>query len=114
MAAVLEPAKAGKLLRAIDAYCGQPTTREALILSALLFQRLGNIRQMEWDWVTLADALITIPAIAMKRTKEGPMNGRPHLVPRSKQAGASLAQMQKLTGHGRVVFPSLLSGEKPT
>lgn len=41
MAAVLTPKQAGDLLRAIDAYQGHPTTREALLLSALLFQRPG-------------------------------------------------------------------------
>jgi hypothetical protein len=47
MAAVLEPTKVAELLRAIDGYSGQPMTRAALALSALLFQRPGNIRQME-------------------------------------------------------------------
>jgi hypothetical protein len=47
MAAVLEPTKVAELLRAIDGYSGQPLTRAALALSALLFQRPGNIRQME-------------------------------------------------------------------
>ncbi len=51
MAAVLEPVKAGELLRAIEGYTGQPITRAALQLSALLFQRPGNIRAMEWTWV---------------------------------------------------------------
>lgn len=44
MAAILKPVKVGELLRAIDAYAGQPMTRAALALSALLFQRPGNIR----------------------------------------------------------------------
>ena len=113
MGAVLEPKQAGELLRAIDAYHGQPTTREALILSALLFQRPGNIRQMEWAWVDMDDAMLIIPAAAMKRTKLGKINGRPHLVPLAQQAIASLKRMQTLSGHGRYVFPSLLTGERP-
>ena len=48
MSAVLEPGVAGSLLRAIWKYEGQPLTRAALKLSALLFQRPGNIRHMEW------------------------------------------------------------------
>ena len=47
MAAVLEPADVGPLLRSIWSYDGQPLTRAALQLSALLFQRPGNTRQME-------------------------------------------------------------------
>ena len=112
MAAVLEPAQAGDLLRAIDAYSGQPSTRAALALSALLFQRPGNIRAMEWVEIDEAGALWTIPADKMKRGLYGKANGRPHLVPLAPQALAVLADLRPLTGHGRYVFPSLLTGER--
>ncbi len=113
MAAVLTPVQAGELLRAIDAYQGHLATREALQLSALLFQRPGNIRQMEWSWVDFDQAMLTIPAASMKRTKAGKINGKPHLVPLAPQAVASLKRMHALTGYGRYVFPSLLTGERP-
>lgn len=113
MAAVLEPAKAGELLRAIDTYNGHPTTREALVLSALLFQRPGNIRQMEWTWIDFDGAMLTIPAASMKRAKQAKINGKPHLVPLAPQAVAALKRMRVLSGHGRYVFPSLLTGERP-
>ena len=113
MGAVLEPKQAGELLRAIDVYNGQPATREALLLSALLFQRPGNIRQMEWTWVDFEKAMLTIPAASMKRTKQGKATGKPHLVPLAPQALACLERMKPLTGHGTYVFPSLLSGERP-
>jgi integrase len=48
----------------------------------------------------------------MKRTQHGKENGRPHLVPLALQAVATLKELQRLTGHGRFVFPSLLTGEK--
>jgi integrase len=112
MGAVLEPAKAGELLRAIDAYTGQPATRAALALSALLFQRPGNIRAMEWAEIDLEAALWTIPAAKMKRTLRGKTNGRPHLVPLAPQAVAILEELRPLTGHGQYVFPSLLTGER--
>lgn len=113
LGAVLEPKLAGELLRAIDAYHGHPTTREALVLSALLFQRPGNIRQMEWAWIDFESAMLTIPAASMKRTKQGKINGKPHLVPLAPQATACLKRMQPLSGHGKYVFPSLLTGERP-
>lgn len=112
MAAVLEPTSAGELMRAIDAYAGQPVTRAALLLSALLFQRPGNIRAMEWAEIDLDGGLWTIPAAKMKRTQHGKQNGRPHLVPLAPQAVAVLKELQPLTGHGCYVFPSLLTGEK--
>jgi integrase len=113
MAAVLEPDKAGALMRSIVAYEGQPTTRTALHLSALLFQRPGNMRQMKWAELDLDGGTWTIPAAMMKRTREGKVNGRPHLVPLAPQAVAMLRDLHPLTGHGQYVFPSLLTGERP-
>ena len=111
-AAVLEPIQAGALLRAMDAYIGHPVTRAALPLSALLFQRPGNIRAMEWAEIDTDTALWTIPANKMKRTVSGKVNGRPHMVPLAAQALAVLGELRQITGHGRYVFPSLLSGER--
>lgn len=113
MAAILEPDKVGSLLRAIDAYSGQPMTRVALALSALLFQRPGNVRQMEWAWVDIDSAMLTIPSKDMKRRIHQKINGRPHLVPLAPQAISLLKEIVPLTGYGRYVFPSLRSGERP-
>ena len=113
MAAVLEPAAAASLLRVIWAYEGQPLTRAALQLSALLFQRPGNIRQMEWSEIDFDAARWTIPASKMKRTVQGKESGRPHLVPLAPQAIDILQELEPLTGHGRYVFTSLLSGARP-
>ena len=112
MAAVLEPAKAGELLRAIDGYSGQPMTKAALALSALLFQRPGNIRQMEWAWIDFGKAMLTIPSQDMKRRLQQKINGRPHFVPLAPQAVTILKELQPLTGHGRYVFPSLRTSER--
>lgn len=113
MSAVLEPKKAGELMRAITTYAGQPATRAALQLSALLFQRPGNIRQMRWADIDSDAKLWRIPAADMKRTKHGKLNGRPHIVPLAPQALEVLDAMRRLTGHGEYVFPSLLTGERP-
>jgi integrase len=112
MAAVLEPATVGPLLRAIWSYEGQPLTRAALQLSALLFQRPGNIRQMEWREIDFESARWTIPAAKMKRSVQGKESGRPHLVPLVCQAIEILRELEPLTGHGRYVFTAL-SGERP-
>jgi integrase len=113
MSAILDPIQVGELLRAIDGYSGQPITRAALGLSALLFQRPGNIRQMQWSWIDFENALLTIPSADMKRSKIQKINGRPHLVPLASQALQYLIELQPLTGHGKYVFPSLRSGERP-
>jgi integrase len=113
MAAVLEPGAVGPLLRAIWSYEGQPLTRAALQLSALLFQRPGNIRRMEWREINFDSARWTIPAAKMKRSVQGKESGRPHLVPLARQAIEILRELEPLTGDGRYVFTSLLSGERP-
>jgi integrase len=112
MGAVLQPVKAGELMRNLHGYAGQPVTRAALLLSALTFQRPGNIRAMEWAEIDTAAALWAIPGQKMKRSVHGKINGRPHLVPLAPQAVAILAELRPLTGHGRYVFPSLLTGEE--
>jgi integrase len=113
MAAVLEPSGVGALMRAIAEYSGQPLTRAALELSALLFQRPGNIRQMAWREVDMQAKMWTIPAAKMKRTVQGKISGRPHSVPLSSRAVELLQEVYPLTGHGQYVFPSLLTGERP-
>ena len=113
MPAILDPFKFGELLRAIDGYSGQPMTRIALILSALFFQRPANIRKMEWAWIDFDNAVLRIPSSDMKRTKHQKINGRPHLVPLALQAQEYLREILPITGHGKYVFPSLRSGERP-
>ena len=109
MSAILEPAQAGDLMRAIFGYHGHPATRTALLLSALLFQRPGNIRQMEWAELDLDAAMWSIPSDKMKRTKQEKVNGRPHCVPLPPQAVAALVDLQPLKGRGTYVLPSLQS-----
>lgn len=103
---------AAVLLRAMADYKGQPATRAALMLSALTFQRPGNVRAMEWAELDLDAGLWSIPAAKMKRRLVDKTNGRPHFVPLAPQAVAILRDMAPLTGHGQYVFPSILTGER--
>lgn len=102
--AILDPIRVGEMLRAFDTYTGTPITKAALILSALVFQRPGNIRMMEWSWINFEDAMLTIPSASMKRTVAQKRNGRPHLVPLAPQAIAILKGIQPITGAGKYVF----------
>lgn len=112
-AAVTDPKKAGELLRAMSDYAGHPITRAALALSALLFLRPGELRQLEWSWVDLDEAMLTLPVALMKRSKAEKANGNAHAVPLAPQAVAVFKDLHPLTGHGRYVFPSLLTSERP-
>lgn len=113
-AAIVDPKQAGALLRDVLAYEGHPVTRAALQLSGLLLLRPGELRQMEWAWVDLDAAMLTLPPEVMKRKKAEKRDGPPHLVPLATQAVAILRELQPLTGGEgrRFVFPSLLTGER--
>lgn len=111
--AVLEPMAVGELLRGMNGYAGQPTTRAALLLSARSSSGQETCGRWEWAEIDTDAALWTIPAAKMKRCKHQKLNGRPHLVPLAPQALAILEELKPLSGHRRYVFPSLLSGERP-
>jgi len=113
LAAITDPKRTGELLRSIDDYRGQPVTRAALQLAPLVFQRPGELRQAEWSEVDLDEATWTIQAHRMKRSKDGKETGPSHMVPLSTQAVAVLRELKPLTGHGRYLFPSLRTGERP-
>ena len=99
-AALTDPKDIGRLLRAIDGHQGQPTTKAALRLSALLFVRPGEMRTAEWAEIDFDRKLWTIPEQKTKMRRD-------HLVPLSRQAIAILRSVRKLTGNGRYVFPSI-------
>jgi integrase len=111
-AAMVEPGQVGKLLRDMHDYQGHAVTRAALSLSALLLLRPGELRHMEWAWLDLEAATLTVPAEVMKRRKEDKADGPPHLVPLAAQAVAILSELQALTGAGRFVFPALTSSKR--
>ena len=113
MAAITDPKRVGELLRAIEAYKGMPITRAALQLAPLVFVRPGELRKAEWIEFDLDAKQWSIPGARMKRTKQEKLSGAAHIVPLSRQAVAILHDLKPLTGHGRYVFPSPRTGERP-
>ncbi|KDB50490.1 integrase family protein [Sphaerotilus natans subsp. natans DSM 6575] len=105
--AITDPVRVGELLRAFDAYTGQPGTRTALKLAAMVFQRPGNLIAMRWEDLDLDAATWSIPSEDMKRTKGQKLNGAAHVVPLARQAVALLRELHPLTGHGVHCFPGL-------
>ena len=105
-AAITEPTEFGALLRAIDDYSGDPAVMLALKLTPHVFQRPGELRQMEWTEVNFEKAIWTLPATKMKMRQ-------PHAVPLSRQASVILETMHGLTGNGKYVFPSVRTRARP-
>lgn len=106
LAALIEPKPVGELLRAIEGYNGHPVTLAALKLAPMLFVRPGELRHAEWSEVDLDAAEWRIPGSKMKM-------GADHIVPLATQAVAVLAELQRLTGRGRYVFPSVRTSARP-
>lgn len=105
-AALTDPVEFAQLLRDIDGYRGEATTKAAMQLLALTFQRTKEVRFAEWAQFDLEAALWRIPAEIMKMREA-------HIVPLSTQAIEVLKRMQAITGGGRLVFPSSTSRERP-
>ena len=105
-AAITDPIVLGGLLRAIEGYSGDVTTRAALKLSALLFVRPGELRHAEWAEIDLDACEWNIPAGKMKMRQ-------PHLVPLCDQSVAILHELHQLTGRGQYVFPGGRSPRRP-
>ncbi|WP_285712724.1 tyrosine-type recombinase/integrase [Erythrobacter oryzae] len=104
--AIIDPARVGELLRAIDGYEGQPITKMAMQLAPHVFVRPGELRHAEWSEFDFDGALWTIPASKTKMRKD-------HLVPLSRQSIAILEDLRTLTGPDGYVFPSIRSRKRP-
>jgi integrase len=105
-ATIVDPKSIGALLRAINGFDGQPTTRAALRLAAYVFVRPGELRHAEWNEFNLDTAVWSIPAEKMKMR-------RPHRVPLARQPLAILRELQEITGNGRWLFPSVRTFTRP-
>ncbi len=105
-AAILEPAKLGELLRAIDGYTGGPVSKLALQMAPHVFVRPGELRHAEWEQFDLAERVWRIPAERMK-------SRRPHAVPLSNQVMGILVELRALTGSKGFVFPAEHTRQRP-
>jgi integrase len=111
-AAFTNPADVARLMQAVYDYKGTPEVRAALKLSALLFQRPGEIRRMQWTEIDFEAAQWRY---VVSKTNT------PHIVPLCSQALAVLRELRPLTDGGlslkpdapRYVLPSPKSRLRP-
>jgi integrase len=104
--AILDAAKVGELLRAIDGYEGQWVTKYALKLAPHVFVRPGELRHAEWEEIDLEAAVWIIPTAKMKMRKA-------HQVPLSRQAVELLTEVRFISGPTGYVFPSIRTRSRP-
>jgi integrase len=96
----------GGLMRAIDGFHGQPGTRIALQLLAIVACRPGELRHATWAEFDLDQGLWSIPGERMKMR-------RPHRVPLPAQAVVLLKELESLRGGSALLFPSLRTSMAP-
>jgi len=114
MPALTDPKEIGGLLRAIQDYQGEYTTRIALQVLPYLAVRGGEFRRAEWAEINLDDALWTIPASHRKLIRKLQQDEtNTHEVPLSRQAVALLTELKQYTGHGKYLFPSSRTATRP-
>jgi len=105
-AAITDPDELTELLCDIDDYRGEVTTKAAMQLLALTFQRTKEVRFAEWRQFDFVAGLWRIPAAVMKMREA-------HLVPLSRQVLAVLEELKPLTGQSELVFPSTTNRNRP-
>jgi len=103
--AIIDPKEIGALLRAIDDYPGDVSTRYALRIMPYVFVRSGELRAATWKEFDLAGAEWVIPARRMKMK-------RPHNVPLARQVLALLAELREYSGGWDLLFPSPFSATR--
>jgi integrase len=104
--AITTPEELAELLRAMDSYQGEYTTKAALAFTMLTFQRSQSIRLAKWEQIDWTNKLWRIPAEIMKMKE-------PHLVPLAAQTVDLLRALEPVTGQSEYIFPCLFSRSKP-
>jgi len=99
---IVDKDRIGELLRAIDLYRGEYTTRALLKLLPFVFARSANIRAMEWQEIDFIGKCWTISADKMKTKKE-------HKIPLSNEAIAIIREIEPYTKDTLYVFCSPLN-----
>lgn len=106
-AAITDKTELGGLMRAINGFQGQTTTKIALELLAIVVTRPGELRHAAWSEFDFNEAVWTIPASRMKMRLS-------HKVPLPKEALDLLGRLRELTGYGELLFPSIRSMSENT
>lgn len=101
-AALVEPKAVGGLLRAIETYPGDVSTRYALRILPYVFVRSQEIRGAKWAEIDFDKAIWIIPAGRMKMKIS-------HTVPLARQVVKLFLELREWTGNSALVFPSPFS-----
>ena len=104
LAAIIEPARFGELLREIYDYSGTPAVRCALRLAPLVFLRPGELRTAKWSDIDLSEATWSF---VVRKTKT------PLIIPLASQTVNILQELKPVSGKYEYVFPNGRSPLRP-
>jgi len=105
-AAITDKNKFTGLIRSIWDYDGNPETRIALKLMALIFPRPGELRQASWTEFDLEKNVWTIPASRMKMRREHKKHLSPLVI-------KLLTELKQFSGYTKLAFPGVHSRHRP-
>ena len=105
-AAITEKDKFAGLIRSIWDYDGNPETKIALKLMALIFPRPGELRQACWLEFDLTRKIWTIPAARMKMRREHKKHLSPLVV-------SLMEELKTFSGYAELAFPGIHSRHRP-
>lgn len=110
---ITEPAEVKRLLDNIRSVeNGHWSTKYGLLLMAYTSLRSANVRKAQWSYIDFEKKLMTIPKKEMKIKKVKLNNAEDFRLPLADQTIALLQEVQKLSGHGKYIFPSI-RGDRP-
>jgi integrase len=101
-----EPKVLTQILKAIESYAGDISTKKALELAPYVFLRSKELAGIRWNEIDLENGVIEIPAERMKKK-------RAHIVPISSKALEIIEYMMPLSGDCDYLFPSPRSKSRP-
>ena len=104
LAAIIEPARFGELLREIYDYSGTVAVKCALRLAPLVFLRPGELRTAKWSDIDLHEATWSF---VVQKTKT------PLIIPLASQAITILQELEPVSGRYEYVFPNGRSSLRP-
>lgn len=101
-----EPKVLTQILKSIDSYSGDISTKKALELAPYVFLRSKEIAGIRWDEINIENGVIDIPASRMKKK-------RPHIVPISSKVLEIIEYMRPISGDCEYLFPSPRTKARP-
>ncbi len=101
-----DPKVLTQILKAIETYAGDISTKKALELGPYIFLRSKEIAGIRWEEINLVNRVIEIPGERMKKK-------RAHIVPISSKVLEIIEYMRPLSGDCEYLFPSPRSQSRP-